>query len=242
MKTLFLSALSLAGLVCAADTVFTTNNSAGSAANGWWCNGIYVNLDPTLTSSRVNTTSSDSAVSFADSTQVALDSVTLTIRDMRLIPTSDTVQVSSISLALTDAQGMVMALSDNNATAVETFTWNFSNTVVSTREKLYFVFVNNDTTNNVTAGYTLTTDDMAAPGLGTNGVWDCGSSNSLNKTTLGFIGGNGAKSMELNTGTGNTDRYAPAVTIKTHRLIPEPTTATMSLLALAGLAARRRRK
>ncbi len=241
MKTLFLSALSLAGLACAANTVFTTTNSAGTSASGWWCNGIYVNLDPTLTNSRVNTASSDSAVSFADSTQVALDSVTLTTREMRLDPQAGG-SVSSISLALTDSLGTVVALSNNYADTAGTFTWNFSDTVVNTRETLYFVFVNNDTTNNVTTGYTLTADDMAAPGLGSGGVWDCGDNNTLDKTTLGFVGGNNAKSMQLNTGTGDTNKYAPTVSIKTHRLIPEPATATLSLLALAGLAARRRRK
>ena len=37
------------------------------------------------------------------------------------------------------------------------------------------------------------------------------------------------------------DGYAPVVSIQGQVLIPEPTTATLSLLALAGLAARRRR-
>ena len=73
-----------------------------------------------------------------------------------------------------------------------------------------------------------------------NGALDFDGSTGSGKTGLQFLNGN-----DINQ-EGST-QYAPNVTFVTTNVpstpaVPEPATATLSLLALAGLAARRRRK
>lgn len=78
--------------------------------------------------------------------------------------------------------------------------------------------------------------------FGSNGLWKYPAAGHLDftdtengQTGLQFLN---AGNYELNT---LQTQYAPYVTIVT-KSIPEPATATLSLLALCGLAARRRRK
>ncbi len=65
-------------------------------------------------------------------------------------------------------------------------------------------------------------------------TYDLGTTYSLDKLVFSMDGPNGANSILSVSGLNITYSVAPS--------IPEPTTATLSLLALAGLAARRRRK
>ena len=80
-----------------------------------------------------------------------------------------------------------------------------------------------------TSGDTVTiTQGLTAPGM----RWDYNTGNSVDDCCAIF-------SANIGSGTGT---YSPIVSSMTINLVPEPTTATLSLLALAGLAARRRRK
>ena len=80
-----------------------------------------------------------------------------------------------------------------------------------------------------TSGDTVTiTQGLTAPGM----RWDYNTGNSVDDCCAIF-------SANIGSGTGT---YSPIVSSMKINLVPEPTTATLSLLALAGLAARRRRK
>ena len=79
------------------------------------------------------------------------------------------------------------------------------------------------------AGNTVTiTQGLTAPGM----RWDYNQGGAVDDCCAIFA-------ANLNSGKGE---YSPIITSMSVNLIPEPTTATLSLLALAGLAARRRRK
>ncbi len=79
------------------------------------------------------------------------------------------------------------------------------------------------------AGNTVTiTQGLTAPGM----RWDYNAGGAVDDCCAIFA-------AKLDSGDG---AYSPIITSMSVNLIPEPTTATLSLLALAGLAARRRRK
>ena len=115
-----------------------------------------------------------------------------------------------------------------------TFTLTFDGITVNSSDRYQFLYVNasaDDTTLGTLAGY-----QAAAMSWGTS---------VTNSFTSSIPGGWGTyKGSGLNTWEG---QYIPVttVTLSTPTVapaVPEPTTATLSLLALAGLAARRRRK
>lgn len=131
-----------------------------------------------------------------------------------------------------DTGNTVLALADNTVTSAaggETVTFNFQGVTLApdVAYKFLFVSVENISNGNVAVGATLKDTYLVSRQIETHyfegtGNSECGVATGINTT--------------------NAPHYAPMVTIKGTVLVPEPATATLSLLALAGLAARRRRK
>lgn len=151
--------------------------------------------------------------------------------------------------------GKVVGLHDssitttNSKTTPVTLNFSVSNVILASGVTYDLVFVNSDT-NFATAGIVVgqsalvkdeTTGDVTGYlGSLTNApqVWTTAKDKvtSLNPSHLTLL------SKDNNTtAIQAANVYSPSVTIVT-KVVPEPTTATLSLLALAGLAARRRRK
>ena len=84
---------------------------------------------------------------------------------------------------------------------------------------------------NLAVGDTLQASQVTRVGIGAYGP-----NYDTNYSELAFVGGSNNNHFGV-----IQNAYVPLVSINT-RIVPEPTTATLSLLALAGLAARRRRK
>lgn len=241
MKKTVIALLVLAGVAVGEDYTFTTTNEGITGASNFWGNGVALVLDPDAANSRLTTTVSPDGASMGDFDTVGLSSITINIRDLQ--------GSAGIKLALTNSSGTILTLSDNAVTAIGKQTWTFSNTTVSTTDTLYFVYtaIENE---NAEVGYTLTTggdgkvtiDEQTQEVTAISDLIMCGAASLADYgstdgvPTLAFLGTNGSRSFDL-----NDVRYAPYVTVVTTATIPEPATATLSLLALAGLAARRRR-
>ncbi len=233
-KTLITTALACGlAFAAAADdtTTYSTTNSASTTVNNAWFNGFTFTLDSDFASSRLTTTATAGELAFADQNQVSLDSITVNIRS---------VQGTSVGLALTNASGMVLTVSDNSVTSTGNQTWTFTNTSISTTEQLYFVYFNAAADAGVSVGTTLTAGQMVMAG----GSKMIQYGNQTGVDSLYMLGNNQSKNMSA-----NKQSYAPMLTIATSSIptppapsIPEPATATLSLLALAGIAVRRRRK
>ena len=212
-----------------AATIFTTGNSATATVNNAWYNGFRLNLDDTLASQRLSTSSDTAGVAMSDFTTVKLDSVTTNIRSNTGTGNGAN-PGGNVYLAVTNSAGTVLNMSTNFVTASGDQTWNFSDTSISTTENLYFVF----TKSTYTAGHTLLASDMVSAGGGT--MIQYGNQSGL--SSLNFLGNNTAPSMN-----DNNQNYGPKLTLKTSvDAVPEPSTATLGLVALAGLLARRRRR
>lgn len=242
MKKTIISLLALAGVSMAEDSVnFTLSNTGDeyTKVSNLWHNGSAVILGE---NSRLTETSTND-YSMSDYETVALVSITTGIRDTR--------GTTGVVLTLTDGNGVVQATSTNYATASGLYTWNFTDVNVSTSETLYFVFtaIENE---NVKVGNTLSANssddgewtaslksDLLTCCSGKKQVVDYKDATGVD--SLFVLGSNTKTGFELLPGSnGSTNpRYTPVVSIVTAS-IPEPTTATLSLLALAGLAARRR--
>ncbi len=244
MKKTIIALLALAGVAVGEDYTFTTSNTGITSASNFWGNGVALVLDPDAANSRLTTTVSPDGASLGDFDTVGLSSITINIRNLQ--------NSKGIKLALTNSNGTILTLSDNVVTGTGNQEWTFSNTTVSTTDTLYFVYtaIENE---NVEVGYTLTTggngmvtideqtqEVTAVSDLimcGASSLANYGSNNTAGVPTLAFLGTNNSRNFTL-----NNVQYAPYVTVVTTATIPEPATATLSLLALAGLAARRRRK
>ena len=118
----------------------------------------------------------------------------------------------------------------NSSDANKVLTFDFSNAdaVLESGETYLIAFTTYSNTKEFTPGTTASSNhgDYISPSIyvakNEGGVYD---------TT----------DLKYNKMEGSTENYLPGIKIVT-KAIPEPTTATLSLLALAGLAARRRRK
>lgn len=160
-------------------------------------------------------------------------------------------QVSSgdFGLFVLDSDKTVVGWSSNSHTcqtygtaeAEHTFTFNFDNTWIAADQTYTLVAVGTDALAAVGMGYTYT------PGTGALTVNADELTIGGAMKTLGVrvdyhpgvttTGANWVSSADLSTAKGEWGAVITNIT-----LIPEPATATLSLLALAGLAARRRRK
>ncbi len=257
-KTLITAVLALFSLAASASTLTTyttTNNDKTSAETDvaytqrLWSNGFGVTLSSSGYS-RLETTISSGTTEFSSSslTQLTLNSVSVSVRDVKANPEATTAGGTAVDvyLALTDADHKVIALSTNSTiTAGQFFSWTFTDTTVGKTDTLYFQFVDgtrlatSSEADGIKVGSTLTAADLVIAGLdGSNSVANYGTNNVDGLDTLFLIGGNNRNMTQT------SSQYAPAITISTTEVVsvPEPATATLSLLALAGLAARRRRK
>ncbi len=173
--------------------------------------------------------------------------LTISCEDLTEIPSFSTFDLESISIKvrsgedwvdtaayiIDDTTNTVLAHSTNttgelSGGAMASFQFNSLTLNAGTGYKLFFVNASqiNDSYiavgNVMEANYQLKRQMAAfAAGESTN-VAECGFTTGINATA--------------------SADYAPVVSIQGQVLIPEPTTATLSLLALAGLAARRRRR
>lgn len=244
MKKTLITVLALVGVAHSEDYTFTTSNTSITSVSNFWGNGVALVLNPDAANSRLTTTVSPDGAAMEDFDTVGLSSITINIRSLQ--------NSAGIKLALTNSSGVILTLSDNAVTSTGNQTWTFSNTTVSTTDTLYFVYTALENEDAV-VGYTLTTGgdgkvtkDEVTGGVtnvsdlimcGASSLADYGDGNTAGVSTLAFLGSNNSRDFTL-----NDVRYAPYVTVVTTATIPEPSTATLSLLALAGLAVRRRRK
>ena len=231
MKKTIIAFFALVSVAAASttDADYITSNTHSTNAGGLLYNGFAITLNGN--SNFANT--SELTDTIADNAYVWLDYVEQkNLRDYRNAGTE------GITLALVDSGGTVKALSTNAATSTGSFVWTFSNVQVSTTEILYFVYTATANTK-IAEGYTLQSSstgdwkngtDMLCVGSTMNANYD-----TSRITGNGLLGNNYNSNMNLNT------QFMPLISIGTSK-VPEPTTATLSLLALAGLAARRRRR
>ena len=245
MKKTLITLLALASVAVAADygTVFTTTNSVTQTDSNYGCKGFIFNLN----GSALTTTSNPSGSAIEG--MVELTSITLNTGTA----TNNWAHDGKYSLVITNTDFSIIGWSTTLSTASTTgYKWSFvSGTdnapVILDSSKNYLVLA--DSATSFTKGATLIKNNKVIR-LGSNGVINYGANKldfSSTSTTqysgLEFINvadpGDG-KAYESYT-IDNSTQYAPNVTFVT-KAVPEPTTATLSLLALAGLAARRRRK
>ena len=237
MKKTLITLLALAGAAMAdeATDVLYTSTSNGTEASNYEAKGFAFNLSGTA----LTTTSTPSSYDFSDS--VTLSEITLTLRDVKNSTNED--KDGKHIIVITDSDLKIQGWSSNESdTATDAegyeFTWNFANVTLDTDTTYYAIAY--DSGASLTKGTTLTQAGEAMQ-FGTNGVSNYDANGlsfdgaSTGKTGLMFLNGG---SYAINTAQ---KQYAPNVKIVT-KMIPEPATATLSLLALAGLAARRRRK
>ena len=217
--------MAMAGVVSAADEEVIWTLSSGTAASG--SNYLTrLNLTFTLTDDTTSYTASpsvDGAV-FADTHSLQ----TITIAKCGQ-------GVAKISGILTNSSGKVIGAVDAGATtANQPVTFNFAdqNVVLNENETYMLYFKKNaeDLTTLVTVGETLDTSIFV-----TNN-----SQSWVNDLFIVYTAANATGDGMMKYGASDDNQYVPAMSIVT-KAIPEPATATLSLLALAGLAARRRR-
>ena len=219
MKKTIIALMALAGLA-AADT-YTASTPAKSGAGA---QGNYYGF--TLSFDNASCLTTDVP---AD-TLLSLDSITLQSRSGSA--TAAAMKVAVYKYVGDSTTGTFLGLSETtleNVADDTTYTLSFNGITVNSSDRYQFLYVNADTTEDLT-----TFDGYKAAAL----AWGTAVTNSFSAQIPGGWGtykGNGINSWEGN--------YMPVTTITLSTpAVPEPTTATLSLLALAGLAARRRRK
>lgn len=166
----------------------------------------------------------------------------------------DKLSSGTFSLLVLDSTRKIIGWSDNsheNGYGTD-YTFNFSNVSINTGDTYTLAAISSDVISVVQQGmyyYGGTTDTVSVDqttsiitgGLRTIGVRvdlhrDNASTPNVNEN-INTTGANLVMSSALTAAVGNQGAVYTSI-----KLIPEPTTATLSLLALAGLAARRRRR
>ena len=135
-------------------------------------------------------------------------------------------------LYVTDANNVLLGSSSlyTKAEGSDVAVFNFGNSITLNTTDTYYAYLNTaDTVAGWTVGETVAAGQFYSSALAAVG------GNSLTAATASSWGLLNAQKNLASTG------FAPVMSIET-TIIPEPATATLSLLALAGLAARRRRK
>ncbi len=222
MKKTIIALLALSGLAMADTYTASTPEKSAAGAQGNY-NGFTLAFD---NSTYLTTT-------VPAGTELNLDSITLQSRTG-----SDTYGDMKVAVYEYVGDGTVGTFLGTSSTvqyaANTTFTLTFDGITVNSSDRYQFLYVN-ATADDATLG-TFDGYKAAAMKWGTSvtnsfstyipGGWGTYKNNTLNSWEGQYI--------PVTTVTLSTPTVAPAV--------PEPTTATLSLLALAGLAARRRRK
>ena len=219
MKKTLIALMALAGLAAAETYTASTPAKSGTGAQG-----NYYGFTLTFDNSTYLTTNVP-----AD-TELNLDSITLQSRSDN--STATAMKVAVYKYEGDSTTGTFLGTSVTTLADVAndtTYTLTFEDITVNSSDRYQFLFVQADTTEDLTtfAGY-----QAAAMSWGTSVTNSFGAS---------IPGGWGTyKSSGINSWEG---QYIPVTTVTLSTpAVPEPTTATLSLLALAGLAARRRRK
>ena len=219
MKKTLIALMALAGLAAAETYTASTPAKSGTGAQG-----NYYGFTLTFDNSTYLTTNVP-----AD-TELNLDSITLQSRSDN--STATAMKVAVYKYEGDSTTGTFLGTSVTTLADVAndtTYTLTFEDLTVNSSDRYQFLFVQADTTEDLTtfAGY-----QAAAMSWGTSVTNSFGAS---------IPGGWGTyKSSGINSWEG---QYIPVTTVTLSTpAVPEPTTATLSLLALAGLAARRRRK
>ena len=218
----------MACAVNAAEEEVIWTLSSGDAAEG----GNYLtrlSLSFTLTDSATSYTATPNVEGALFDTSHYLQTITITKCGQG---------VNKISGILTNASGVVIGAVDaGSTTANSSVIFNFSeqNITLSKDETYMLYFKKNatDLTSLVTIGATLDTSIFVTNKTGQQ-AWQ-------NDTFIVYTAANATGDGMMKYGTNDGNQYVPAMSITT-KTVPEPATATLSLLALAGLAARRRRR
>ncbi len=247
MKKTLVALVALAGILFAEDTkvTYTTTNAVGSESGGFQAKGFILDFQ----GSALTTTASPNGTAFNGLVQ--LDSISLNTGSA-----GSWAADGKFSLVITDTDFNIIGWSTTVSTAdTESYKWSFvagtnNEAVTLDTSKDYLVLA--DSMISFTAGNTLIKNNKVMR-FSSTGVMDYetgkvdfdgsteGSYSGLQFITVADPGDNNAYTSYT---VGNTDafnRYVPNVSIVTSKVIPEPATATLSLLALAGLCARRRR-
>ena len=244
MKKTLIALMVLGGLAMGADTevTYTVTNSGATIVNNLEAKGLMLNFNGTA----LTTTSNPIGAEL--SRWVELDSITLITGQSN---NNNAAKDGAFSLVVTDKNFNILGWSTTTSTDNTTHTFNFiagsdNAAVVLDTTQDYLIFADTSTSFTQGATYTHSGEWMR---LGTGGVVDYGDYNIVFSSTesgkytgLSFIGINNDGTLDTGVGpNGAFDQYGPVITIGLTKTVPEPTTATLSLLALAGLAARRRR-
>ncbi len=226
MKTLITAALAL-GSTLAFGSDYTTTTTGTGTGNGtyWgWCTALthsYLTTTPSITATDVLTLDSIAIAGGTGSGGTLTNGAKLVI----------------FGYTADSTVGSFVGISDNVAvrTAGSDFTFTFTDVELTAGQQYQFLFVNatatEETFTNLAEGATMLSTYQSVAGSVRHQVHNHSS----------IPGGDGTyKSSGMNSWEG---AYVTSATYSLSSLpVPEPATATLSLLALAGLAARRRRK
>ena len=203
-KTLILSLLmALAPWASAAIPDFTTTNSVTSTVSNYYYYGVTLTLNFAGETSRLQTQSTSTSLGISDYENVRLNSITTGLRTLRGQP--------GIRLVLTDAEHRVLASSANVVTSTGESTWTFENTIASTTEALFFMFVSSTNSNANTVGYVLQESDVVQ--CGAVSLIQYGNQNG--KESLTYVGDNNSSHSNFLVFYEN---HAPKVNISTSAL------------------------
>ena len=169
--------------------------------------------------------------------ELAIDSITLTTRGGKDVTGEYSMYIVDSVGTLVAVAGNTITLDTNNVATEMNFSFTTksaygSNASLTLGEKYSALLV---TTSYMTENWTNYAVGDVVPG---------GDVNSIQLAMYSY--GNETNSAEwIAAGASQATQFpgfAPIASVTVHSIIPEPATATLSLLALAGLAARRRRK
>ena len=221
MKKTLIALMVLAGVASAATYTASTPGKSAAGAQGNYYGFTLAPANATYLTTDIP----------ADVTELNLDSMTLLTRSGS--NSSVDMKVAVYAYAGDNTVGTYLGSSSSTGTTIEndaTITLTFSGVTIDPTARYQFLFVKAEATD-----LTLSTFD-GYKSASTN--WGISVTNSFSGNIpqgWGTYKGNGINSWE--------GQYVPVTTLTMSTVVvPEPATATLSLLALAGLAARRRRR
>lgn len=225
MKKTIIAMMALAGVAAAETYTASTPAKSGAGAQGNYYGFTLAFDNATYLTTNVPANQ-----------ELMLDSITLQSRSDNNTATAMKVAVYKYEGDSTTGTFLGTSVTTLEDVAINTtYTLTFEDITVNSSDRYQFLFVQADTTEDLT-----TFDGYKAAAMS----WGTAVTNSFGASIPGGWGT--YKSNGLNSWEG---QYIPVTTVTLSTpvtpdtpAIPEPTTATLSLLALAGLAARRRRK
>jgi len=237
MKKTMMALMAMAGLAVAAEeTSEWTFTSSGkyNGTEGAPYPGMNFTLGTDMSADRVSITSTPEGATLTQT--LVLDSISITTRGGQNV-------TGTYSMYVVDESGKLMAVASNSITLntgkvatdmVFDYTHSSSygdNATLSTGVKYYAFLLQSSYMEKNWTDYEI---GSIIPGSHVNSIQLAayGVGNNTAQAEWGCAGANRSVMIE---------KFTPMATVKVHT-IPEPATATLSLLTLAGLAARRRRK